>query len=217
MKSSIRFPDPNEFSTPEGLIHVGGKMDSGTLLEAYSHGIFPWPHEDYPWLWFSPPERGILNFEKLHISHSLKKFRKNHPDWRYTVNTCFSEVMTECQQQKRPGQPGTWILNEMIPAYSELSKLNRALSVEIWSYEKSLQPELVGGIYGVLLPKYFSAESMFYKKPNASKLALWFLVEELSQRGYSWMDLQMVTPVTQSFGAELISRKNFLERIRESS
>lgn len=216
MKSSLQFPDPEELSSPEGLVCVGGRMDAGTLLAAYSQGIFPWPHEDYPWLWFSPPERGILEFKNLHISKSLIRFRKDHPHWHYTLNKCFSKVMKECQIQSRPGQQGSWIFDKMIPAYTNLAQNNQALSLEVWS-SRSPDAELVGGIYGVLLPQYFSAESMFYKKSNASKLALWFLIEELQKRNYTWMDLQMVTPVTKSFGAHLISRKQFFEKIRANS
>ncbi len=211
-KSSILFPNPEEFSSPEGLVYVGGSMDAPTLLNAYQNGIFPWPHENYPWLWFSPPERGILEFREIHIQKSLKKFRKNHSHWTWTLNKNFKGVMIECQKQTRPGQLGTWIFDEMIPAYSDLCEQGAALSLEVWAPTSSSQ-EMVAGIYGVLLPNYFSAESMFYKKSNASKLAFWLLIEELQKRGYFWMDLQMVTPVTKSFGAKLISRKDFLKKV----
>jgi leucyl/phenylalanyl-tRNA--protein transferase len=99
----------------------------------------------------------------------------------------------------------------MIRAYSELHDEGRAHSVEAWDGE-----ELVGGIYGVDAGGAFAGESMFYLRPNASKLALLHLIEHLATRGLDWLDIQVMTPHMKVFGARNISRNQFLKRLRDS-
>ena len=125
----------------------------------------------------------------------------------FTLNQAFDEVMQACGLQPRPGQSGTWILPEMRPPYLELQKNGKALSLECWE-----DGVLIGGIYGVLIRGLFSGESMFFLKSNASKMCFWKLVEYLKSEGHSWMDIQMVTPVTEAFGGKYNSREEFLQR-----
>jgi leucyl/phenylalanyl-tRNA--protein transferase len=200
-------------STPEGLVAVGGNLEVPALREAYRNGIFPWPQEGLPMLWFSPDPRGILDFENLHISRSLKKWDRQHSHWTYTVNQAFPQVIRQCRLQKREGQAGTWILPEMEAAYLKLFDEGQILSLEVWESER-----LIGGIYGVVSISekgqlFFSGESMFHHLANASKMAFWRLVQHLQSHGHSWMDMQMLTEVTRSFGGNYISRDEFLERI----
>jgi leucyl/phenylalanyl-tRNA--protein transferase len=202
----MRLP-PARAPIDDGLIAYGGDFSVELLREAYSKGIFPWPQEDMPILWFSPDPRGVLDFSDFHVSTSLKKWARTHEQWSYTFNQNFSQVMEQCRLQKRPGQNGTWILPEMEKAYLELFQRGEALSLEVWE-----EQQLIGGIYGVLIDGIFSGESMFHLKKNASKMALWKLVEELKSRGHQWMDIQMVTPVLAGFGGKLISRNEFLTR-----
>lgn len=158
-------------------------------------------------LWFSPDPRGVLFFEKRHVPRSLSKFLKKK-NWRWTMNKAFDQVIGHCRQQPRPGQKGTWIIPEMELAYQRLEKAGAVLSFEIWDEER-----LIGGLYGVKSKNYFSAESMFYLEDNASKMAFLVMTEELQRLGHQWVDLQMVTPVCEAFGAEYISRAQFLEMI----
>lgn len=195
-------------SSPEGLVAVGGALTVKTLIEAYSNGIFPWPQEGYPILWFSPDPRGILEFKDFHIADSLKKFAKKNPELKFTFDQAFAEVISACQKQARPDQDGTWITAEMKKAYIKFHKEGFAHSMECW-----LGGELVGGVYGVDINGVFSGESMFYKTPNASKLCFWKLAERLQADGRKWMDIQMVTPVTKAFGGKYISREEYLTRI----
>lgn len=208
-KHQIEFPDPWTTETIEDVIVVGGVMTPENLIESYKLGIFPWPHEGYPLLWFCPEERGILDFNELHISSSLKKWiKKNSPEINVTVNQNFPLVIKECRKQKRPDQKGSWINGAIEKNYSELQKRGYALSLECWQDD-----ELISGIYGVKSETYFSCESMFFKIPNASKYAFVKLVEYLQNMGLTWMDLQMVTDVSGSFGGKYISKDEFLDRI----
>lgn len=207
--TAIKFPNPKYTDTLEGIILVGGQLTFENLVESYRLGIFPWPHEGYPLLWFCPDERGILDFADLHVPTSLKKWiKKNQQLIRVSRNEDFAQVIRECRLQKRKGQRGTWITEAIERNYIELAKKGKALCVECWQ-----GPELVGGIYGVLSKKYFSCESMFFKKSNMSKYAFLKLVEYLEEQGFNWMDLQMVTDVSESFGAKYISKDDFLQRI----
>jgi len=209
MESSIDFPDPRN-TLADGLLVIGGGLDAPTLYAAYSRGIFPWPQVGLPMLWFSPESRRVLFFKDFHVPESLRRHRNKHPQIEYRINQNFSKVMTECAQQTRPGQVGTWISEEMVLAYTKFFEEGYALCVEVWE-----GTELIGGIYGVLVGGVFSGESMFYKTPNASKLAFWRLIEILQKMGHEWIDVQMVTPVVASFGGKYIAREEYLKMLRD--
>lgn len=205
----VRFPDP-ELTLEDGLVDVGDNLSVESLLEAYSFGIFPWPQDGVPTLWFSPPERGILDFANYRISTKFKKFLKKSC-WSVRWNTNFSKVLEHCQKASRPGQEGTWITQKIFNAYIEFHEAGYAHSIEC--YEKD---ELVGGLYGVYVGGVFCGESMFFLKSSASKFCLHYLVESLQGQGMQWMDIQMVTPYLESVGAQYISRVDFLKRLEES-
>jgi leucyl/phenylalanyl-tRNA--protein transferase len=199
------FPDPS-LDYEEGLVGVGGSLDVPVLIEAYSKGIFPWPQEGYPMLWFCPENRGVLPFEKFKIPLSLKKKLKNYQHIQYTKNQDFQAVIRACAEQKRKNQQGTWISESIIKAYIEFHQAGYAHSWEVWEEE-----ELVGGGYGVLCQGVFSGESLFHRKTDMSKLALIQMVEDLKRQGLKWMDTQMVTPLLKSSGAEEIPKKKYLK------
>lgn len=200
------FPDPNA-TEADGLVAIGDDLSLEILFEAYSFGIFPWPQEDLPILWFSPVHRGILDFDEFHISKSFAKLCKK-TDYEVRFNTSFSQVITLCAQSQRKGQSGTWINSDLIKAYENLHRAGFAHCTEIWQGNK-----LVGGLYGVYIAGVFSGESMFFKTSGASKLALLETVKMLRRNGKTWMDVQMVTPLLQSFGARYITRKEFHRRL----
>lgn len=215
-----RFPEligipPSE--TPEGLVSLGGDLSVETLMEAYRRGIFPWPIcpqesstsdlGELPMTWFSPSPRAILELSELHISKTLKKAQKIC-DFRFTVDEAFQQVIESCARAKRPLQSGTWITEEMNQAYIRLHLAGFAHSIEVWEGS-----ELVGGIYGVDIDGAFAGESMFYQKPNASKLAILFLMNRLHDRGLDWMDIQMLTPHMAALGAREVSRDEFLGKL----
>lgn len=198
----VRFPDPKE-AGPDGLLAVGGDLHPISLMNAYRQGIFPWPIEEgEPLLWFSPPERGVLDFSEIHIPKSLKKFLKKN-SFRISFDEAFDQVIEACAS----GRP-TWITNELTEAYKVFHREGHAHSVEVWDGD-----ELVGGLYGVESDGSFTGESMFHLRPNTSKLALLKLAEHLQTRGLHWMDIQVMTPHMKALGAKLIPRKEFLNRL----
>src|SRR5262249_44824998 len=138
----VEFPDPRD-ANADGVVAVGGDLHPQSLLLAYRHGIFPWPVEGLPLLWFSPAERGVLWFAELHVPRSLAQARR-HSDLRLTIDAAFPRVIRGCAATPRPGQQGTWITDDIIVAYTRLHDLGIAHSVETWRAQ-----QLVGGIYGV--------------------------------------------------------------------
>lgn len=203
------FPDPRSAS-PDGVLAFGGDLHPDTLLLAYRQGIFPWPVEGLPLLWFCPPERAVLEFADLHIPRSLARARRLTA-LRFTIDAAFPAVMRACAATPRPGQDGTWITPQIFAAYMRLHRMGITHSVEAWDGER-----LVGGIYGVDVDGAFAAESMFYQEPNASKLALLYLVDHLREHGLDWLDIQVMTPHMKRFGATTIPRDVFLERLRRT-
>ena len=200
------FPDPRR-ATPEGIVAVGGRPEPELLAEAYARGIFPWPVEGYPLLWFSPPERGVLFFGELHVPRSLARERRR-TRLTFTIDRAFDGVIHACAEVPRAHEQGTWITAEMIRGYCEFHRRGRAHSVEAWEGGR-----LVGGLYGVDAGGAFAGESMFHLRPNASKLALLFLIDHLAARGLEWLDIQVLTPHMEALGARLIPRDQFLERL----
>lgn len=206
----VAFP-PVEESDENGLLALGGDLEVESLLLAYSQGIFPWPiSEEYPLAWFSPDPRGVLLFDKLHLSKSFRKFLKKNP-YEVRFNTNFEAVIMNCASVIRNDQPSTWITQEIINAYIELYKLGFAYSVETY-----LENRLVGGVYGVCINRFYSGESMFHLEDNASKVALVSLMYMLKQRDIGWLDTQMVTPVVKSLGGVEIPRETYLKMLQRS-
>lgn len=202
------FP-PVDTADEHGLLALGGDLEIESLLLAYSQGIFPWPiSKEYPLAWFSPDPRGILTFEKLHIAKSLRKFLRKNP-YEIRFNTNFEAVIMNCALVKRSDNQGTWITQEIIDSYINLFKKGFAYSVE--TYEND---QLVGGVYGVCINRFYSGESMFHKADNASKVALIALLYQLHQKGIGWIDTQMVTPVVEALGGIEIPRDTYLNMLK---
>jgi leucyl/phenylalanyl-tRNA---protein transferase len=189
----------------DGIVALGGPLTTTNLLRAYCSGIFPWPINEDILPWCCPEERGILEFNELHIPRRLARTRHQ---FHFTIDRAFQQVITHCATVKRKHESGTWITRQMLRAYGELHQLGHAHSVEVWE-----GAELVGGLYGVDACGSFSGESMFSLRSNASKLALLFLIEHLKERGLNWIDIQMVSPHLEALGAKDVSRAAFLQKL----
>jgi leucyl/phenylalanyl-tRNA--protein transferase len=205
----VRLGEPTEFPNPvpasaEGLVAVGGDLTVPRLLAAYRQGIFPWTAD--PITWWSPDPRGIIELDAFHVPASLAKVIRKET-FEVTIDRAFRKVIEACAAPG-PKRRSTWITEEFIAAYTELHKAGHAHSMECWQNET-----LVGGIYGVALGGLFAGESMFYHANNASKVALYHLVEHLRMRGFTLFDIQMVTAATRPLGSKVITRSEYLKRL----
>ena len=203
------FPLP-EKAKHYSIVAWGGNLSPGILLSAYEQGLFPWYSRDEPIIWHSPDPRFVLFPEKLHISSSMKKILKRN-DFNITLDGDFHGVITACSEINRPGQGGTWITADMISAYTELHRLGWSHSAEAY-YDGILS----GGCYGIRLGNIFFGESMFAKKPNASKAAFLTLARILFDDGVRFIDCQTHTNHLESLGGEEMGRLEFLGLLREN-
>lgn len=203
------FPHP-ELADDEGLLAVGGQLSIAWLLAAYEQGIFPWFDESNPILWWSPNPRLLLYPNEFKLRKSLKRIIKQN---RFTIrfDHRFREVIEECSKAPRGDDEGTWITAEMLEAYVDLHEYGAAHSLEVYEHN-----DLVGGLYGVSLGKAFFGESMFFKKRDASKVALYYLCQELSTWGFHFIDAQVETDHLLRLGAKKIPRKEFLSKLDEA-
>lgn len=185
------------------LVGIGGDLSPSMLLRGYTEGIFPWFSSGDPLYWWSPEPRAIFDLQAgMYISKRLARTIRSGK-FKITYNQDFPGVMRSCGENR---EEGTWVTTEMLEAYCRLHQLGYAHSVEVW-----FENQLVGGVYGVAVHGLFAAESMFYRKTDASKVALAALFERLRQQGFFLFDTQMLTEHTESLGGFNIHRSNYLD------
>ena len=194
-----------------GLLAAGGSLDVPTLLQAYGSGIFPWFSEGQPILWWSTDPRMVLQTSDFRLHRSLRKtleaFRANAA-CEIRIDHDFEAVISACSQAPRAGQSGTWILPEMVAAYLALHRAGHAHSVETW-----IDGERVGGLYCVAIGRAVFGESMFARRPDASKIALAALVALCRRHGVTMIDCQQKTSHLASLGAREMPRREFVSHV----
>lgn len=191
-----------------GLVAAGGGLSVPRLVEAYSNGMFPWFSEGQPILWWSTDPRMVLQVAQFKLHRSLKKTLQKFtadPRCEIRMDFAFDRVIASCAQVSREGQPGTWIVPDMVAAYQALHRAGYAHSVETW-----VDGELVGGLYAVAIGRAVFGESMFALQTDASKIALSALVAFAREHGMLWVDCQQNTAHLASLGAHVLPREQFL-------
>ena len=196
---SLTFPPLTcALTDPNGLLAVGGDLSVERLKVAYTLGVFPWFNQGEPILWWYPNPRAIISTNKLYIGKSTRKFLRKTP-YKISINKAFEDVIQNCSNAPFRKE-GTWISPIMKKAYLQLHLAGYAHSIEIWDEDL-----LIGGLYGVAINGYFSGESMFYRKDNASKLALITLNRLLLTYDIPFIDCQINNPFLTSMGCQDIS------------
>ena len=181
-------------------VQSGSEITPETLLRAYAAGIFPMAEsrDDTTIHWVDPRIRGIFPLHNFHISRSLAhQIVKDNCTIR--TNSAFFDVVNACADRQE-----TWISAPIKALYLALHHAGFAHSLEVWR-----GADLVGGVYGVSLGAAFFGESMFSRTPNASKIALAYLMDRLNAGGYRVFDTQFLTPHLQSLGAIEIPRAEY--------
>jgi leucyl/phenylalanyl-tRNA---protein transferase len=209
--TNVAFPDPRRAGRAE-VLAVGGDFRAGTMLTAYSRGIFPWPDGSGSVPWCSMRRRAIFSLEgEPHWSRSLRR------TLRITALVCtldesFREVIEACGDERPDAR---WITPAYVEGFCRLHELGWAHSVEVW--EKSADGgegrTLVGGIYGIAIGAFFAGESMFHRRTDASKIAFATLVHALRGSGFALFDVQVMNPHLQSLGCVELSRAEYLDRL----
>lgn len=206
----ISYFPPVDTADPTGLLCFGGDLEVESLILAYRSGVFPWPINRKILTWFAPPQRTVLFLSELRVGRSLRKARARG-EFVFAINQNPRAVVEGCASAFRPGQDGTWVTPEVQEAYLKLNSAGYMMTFEAYRDDR-----LVGGLYGVLIDRMFAGESMFHREPDASKLTFLFLCDYLKERGISWIDCQMLTPLFASFGAKEIPRAEFMQLLAAS-
>ena len=155
--------------------------------------------------WYYSDPSAIIPLDEWKIPRSLKLFMKQK-DWLVTSDRDFTGVIQSCSRRRN-----TWISDTIIKSYINLHHEGYAHSVEVWD-----EDNLIGGLYGVHLGSAFFGESMFHRKTNASKVALAALIYHLSASEFTLLDIQMMTPVMEQFGAVSIPRGRYLQKLKKA-
>lgn len=198
-------------SPAPGLLCAGGDLTPATLAKAYRQGIFPWFSDGQPILWWSPTPRMVLKPLEFRLQPSLRKTLRQFaasPRCEIRIDSDFAQVIQACAGSARQGQSGTWIVPEMIDAYTAFHQAGFAHSVETW-----VDGELVGGLYFVAIGRAVFGESMFHRRRDASKIALAALVCLCLANDVAQIDCQQNTRHLASLGARAIDRTDFIQAV----
>ncbi|MGJ7496380.1 leucyl/phenylalanyl-tRNA--protein transferase [Variovorax sp. RT4R15] len=191
-----------------GLLAAGGELSVGRLLEAYGSAIFPWFSDNQPILWWSPDPRMVLEVARFRLHRSLRKTLEHFRQaagCELRFDHDFEAVIRACAAAPRAGQSGTWIVPEMVDAYIAMHRAGHAHSVETW-----IDGKLAGGLYCVSIGRAVFGESMFTRRPDASKIALAGLVSFCRHHGMPMIDCQQNTAHLASLGAQEMRRADFV-------
>jgi leucyl/phenylalanyl-tRNA--protein transferase len=185
----------------------GEELTPELLLAAYAQGLFPMAEgrDDPEVHWIEPKRRGLLPLDGFHVSRSLGRVIRQGR-FRASFDRDFAGVVAGCAERET-----TWISGAIARAYARLHARGHAHSVEVWEGE-----ELVGGVYGVSLGAAFFGESMFSRRTDASKVALWHLVGRLGACGFRLFDTQFLTPHLASLGGVEVPRGTYRRLLEEA-
>ena len=100
--------------------------------------------------------------------------------------------------------------SELISAYKKLNELGHAYSIE--TYEKD---QLIGGMYGILTGKIFSGESMYQKRQDAAKAAVYALICFCRKTKIQIIDIQITNTNLNDLGMQIISRNEYEQILKK--
>jgi leucyl/phenylalanyl-tRNA--protein transferase len=207
--SDYWFPFPEDaMDDPNGLLAFGGDLHPERILAAYQQGIFPWFGPGEPILWWSPAPRAVFDPVRFRPSRSVRKFQRK-ARYSVTLNQATRSVIAKCASTRTAEE--TWLNEDMISAYTQLSEQGFCHSVEVWK-----DSELVGGLYGLCIGQIFCGESMFSTQDNASKIALWYFCHHFALHGGKLIDCQVMNDHLLSLGAFELDRDNYLSKLEQS-
>ncbi len=180
------------------------------VLRAYRHGFFPMADSREGTVsWCQPYQRAVVPLDDFRPSRSLRRVIGEE---RFTISTdsAFERVIRACSQP-RSSEQETWLSEEIIEVFLKLHRLGVAHSVESWQ-----DGELAGGLYGISMGGAFFGESMFFFRPNASKVAFAWLVAHLRRKGYLLLDAQIMNSHLERLGAIEIPHDEYMAQLEHA-
>ena len=184
---------------------MGHELTPWLIRYAYERAAFPMANDDGTVDWYQPHARALFPMEGIHVSRSLARtIRRGGFEVRF--DTSFEDVMRGCLRPE-----ANWISEDLIRAYTQIHREGWGHCSEVW-----LEERLAGGVYGIALGSCFCAESMFHRKTDASKIALWALVEKCRELGFTIFDAQIMNPHLESLGAFEVPHREYQAMLDEA-
>lgn len=173
------------------MINLTMEYDIAAIIQGYSQGYFLMADDSDRLAWYGSRDRTLIPLdERFRYPTSLRRVL-NQERFTVAINRDFKAVVAGCADRQE-----TWISAELEVIYWLLYEQGFAYSFETW-----LGDELAGGILGIVIGGAFIGESMFYRIPEGSKVAMVKLVERLREREFVVFDGQMMNPHLARFGA----------------
>ncbi|MBC9728003.1 leucyl/phenylalanyl-tRNA--protein transferase [Streptomyces sp. TRM68367] len=225
-------------AAPDAPVAFCADLSPACLLAAYRTGVYPFPASDeyvralneamfadqvqegrirlvgeepddpYAVSWWSPDPRPVVPVSAAHVSRSLARRLRSRLDWTTSLDRRFEQVVRECGAGRTP----LWLTEELIASLVRLHDLGHAHSVEVWE-----EGDLVGGVFGLQVGSVFSMDSMFFRRPGASKVAVADLAARFAQAGGVLLDAQRDSPHVRSLGGVLVPREQYVRHLRRSA
>lgn len=183
------------------------EFDIPAIIQGYAQGYFLMADETGQDLgWYSSRQRALIPLdERFRYPRSLRR-ALNQNRFQVAVNRDFEGVLAGCADRET-----TWISPMLLKIYRALHQAGWAYSFETWQGD-----ELAGGILGLVIGGAFIGESMFYRIPEGSKVAMVKLVERLRSRNFLLFDAQINNPHLDRFGAYIISNQDYQACLRQA-
>ena len=186
------------------------QYDVAAIIQGYSQGYFLMADENNNLGWYGSRNRTLIPLDdRFRFPKSLRRVI-NQERFSVAINRDFEAVVNGCADRE-----STWISEELKDIYYALWESGWAYSFETWQGDK-----LVGGILGIVVGGAFIGESMFFRIPEGSKVAMVKLVERLREKQFVFFDAQMMNPHLERFGAISINDDEYqvlLEKALQSN
>ncbi|AFY48025.1 leucyl/phenylalanyl-tRNA--protein transferase [Nostoc sp. PCC 7524] len=182
------------------------QYDIAAIVQGYAQGYFLMADDDDGLGWYSSRDRTLIPLdEQFRYPTSLRRVL-NQERFTVAINRDFPAVVAGCANRET-----TWISPELQEIYLLLRQAGFAYSFETWQGDK-----LAGGILGIVIGGAFIGESMFYRIPEGSKVAMVKLVEQLRQQGFVLFDAQMMNPHLERFGAYSVNDEEYQTLLQQA-
>ncbi len=183
------------------------QYDVAAIIQGYAQGYFLMANDgEHSLDWYSSRQRALIPLDqRFRYPRSLQRVL-NQNRFSLAINRDFPAVVEGCANRET-----TWISKELKEIYYVLHQAGWAHSVETWQKD-----ELAGGILGIVIGGAFIGESMFYRIPEGSKVAMVKLVERLKERGFILFDAQMTNPHLERFGSYIISNREYKSLLNQA-
>jgi leucyl/phenylalanyl-tRNA--protein transferase len=178
-----------------------------SIIQGYAQGYFLMADETGDDLcWYSSRQRTLIPLDqRFRYPKSLQRVL-NQNRFTIAIDRAFKDVVEGCADRD-----STWISQELKEIYEALHEAGWAHSFETWH-----EDELAGGILGIVIGGAFIGESMFYRIPEGSKVAMVKLVQHLQGRQFVLFDAQMMNPHLERFGAYIVRNNDYMDLLRSA-